>query len=154
MPGKKRASLFIAAEAVGRPRKIGSPEEMAALWDAYTEFCDNHTKLQTVVIDGGTIEHEIRAPLTYTIEGFCLFVPITQSAFNDTYRRDPDYKELIELIEEMTHIDARSKFEDGSLNPKLAALWMGRHKGYSTKAETEFKGGVPVVLSGEGDLKD
>lgn len=154
MARRKRTSLFIAAEAVGRPRKIGSPEEMAELWDAYTYMCDNHTRVQTVIVGGRAVECEVRAPLTYTLEGFCLSIPLSQSSFNDTYRRDPDYAELIELIEEMTHIDARSKFEDGSLNPKLAALWMGRHKGYSTKSETEVKGGVPVVISGEDELKD
>jgi hypothetical protein len=31
---------------------------------------------------------------------------------------------------------------------------MGRHKGYVARQETEVKGGVPVVLSGEDDLKD
>jgi len=149
-----RTKLFVAANANGRPRKIQSPEEMAELWDAYTEVCDNHVRVQTVVVNGETADVEIRAPLTYTIEGFCLSIPISQTAFDKTYRNDPDYEELIEMIEAMTHIDARSKFEDGSLNPKLAALWMGRHKGYSTKAETEIKGGVPEVISGEEALED
>ena len=104
---KKKIKLFVAANAVGRPRKIQSPEEMAEMWDRYTEMCDNHVRVQTVICNGETSEVEIRAPLTYTIEGFCLSIPISQTAFDETYRNDPDYRELISLIEDMTHIDAK-----------------------------------------------
>ena len=151
---RKKTALYIAPESVGRPRKIQSPEHMAELWEKYTAKCDNHTRTQTIISGGEAQDVEIRAPLTYTIEGFCLSVPMSRQTFDNTYRNDPDYAEIIEMMEEMTHIDARSKFEDGSLNPKLAALWMGRHKGYVARQETEVKGGVPVVLSGEDDLKD
>ena len=152
----RRVSLFVAANAVGRPRVFGSPEEMAQKWDEYTQMCDEHVRYQTLVDkdSGASCEVEVLAPLTYTIEGFCLSVPISMTAFDKTYRDDPEYAELIQMMEQMTHIDARSKFEDGTLNPKLAGLWMGRHKGYSTKAETEIKGGVPVVISGEDALED
>lgn len=151
---KKKPTLYIAPESIGRPRKIQSPEHMLELWEAYTEKCDTHTRVQTIVVEGKPHDVEIRAPLTYTLEGFCLSIPITRKAFDETYRCDPDYEEVVGLIEELTHVDARSKFEDGTLNPKLAALWMGRHKGYVARQETEVKGGVPVVISGEDDLKD
>ena len=147
MPKKKQVQLFVAPEPVGRPRKIGNPDEMWTEWLAYKFDCDNHMKPQTVLDKAGNARTVlVSAPLTHTIEGFCLFLGITTSSFDRTYRSDEDYKEMIELMELDTHIDARSKFEDGSLNPKLAALWMGRHKGYSTKQETEITGGVPVVI--------
>lgn len=155
MAKKQQMKLFVAPEAVGHPRKFGSPEEMAAKWEEYTEKCDNHVRWQTMINKDGTTEDiAIRAPLTYTIEGFCLSVPMRVSAFDSTYRNDPEYEDVIAMMDEATHIDARAKFEDGTLNPKLAALWMGRHKGYSAKAETEIKGGVPVVIAGEDALED
>lgn len=154
MAKRRQERLFVAAEAVGHPRRFESPEDMAEKWEAYTLKCDDHVRWQTVIVNGVAEDVPIHAPLTYTIEGFCLSVPISRASFESTYKSDPDYAEVIAMMEEMTHIDARSKFEDGTLNPKLAALWMGRHKGYSAKAETEIKGGVPVVIAGEDALED
>ena len=155
MARKKQAVLYVAPERVGRSRKIGSPEEMHALWEEYRADCDSHMKPQSVIgRDGRVTNVLIAAPLTHTITGFCLYIGLTESSFDRTYRNDEDYADLIELIEMDTEIDARSKFEDGSLNAKLAPLWMGRHKGYSVKQETDIRGGVPVVISGESDLED
>jgi hypothetical protein len=148
--------LYVAPNKVGRPRKIADEDEMRLLWEQYKSFCDAHQKRQTLIEPGGAGTHDIMvsAPLTYTIRGFCVYAGITETAFNKYYRDDEDFEEIIELMEMETEIDARGKFEDGTLNTRLAALWMGRHKGYSTKQETEITGGVPVVLAGENDLKD
>ena len=133
------------------------------MYTAYLEYCnecDNHARTVRKHVsggdggDGGESVYTISAPLTHTIDGFCLWAGLTRSAFDATYRNDPDFADVIELMEMDTEIDARSKFETGELNPKLAALWMGRHKGYSTKTETEVTGAMPVVISGEDDLKD
>lgn len=130
-------------------------------WLLYCGDCDNHVKtVRKHVLSGGDDGegednvYTVSAPLTHTIKGFCLRVGLTMSAFDSTYRDDPDYADVIELMEMDTEIDARSKFETDELNPKLAPLWMGRHKGYSTKTETEVTGAMPVVISGEDDLKD
>lgn len=157
MAKKKQAVLYVAPEVKknGRPRKISCPEEMWTLWEEYKADCDSHMKPQSVIgRDGSVTTVLVAAPLTHTITGFCLFIGIRESSFDRTYRNDEDYAELIELMEMDTEIDARSKFEDGSLNPKLAGLWMGRHKGYAIKQETDIKGSVPVVISGEDDLED
>ncbi len=162
MAGKKlpKPKLYIAPERVGRPRKVSCVEEMWALWDEYCQKCDSHMKTESVItkgLGGTTVDHVlVAAPLTYTKKGFCLHIGITESSFDETYGEDEDYAEFMELLEMYTEIDARTKFEDGTLNPKLAALWMGRHKGYSTKTETEttISGGIPVVITGEDELED
>ena len=152
---KEKERLYIAPENPWRPRKIGSPEEMADLWFKYKADCDSHTSVKSFVDHGMKSDIAVKTPRTYTIMGFCVFAGITQSSFDRTYRVDELYSDVIELMEMETELDARGKFEDGSLNAKLAGLWMGRHKGYSVKNETEIKGGgVPVVISGEEALKD
>lgn len=157
---KKTTSLYVAPEKVGRPRRFGSPEEIYGAWLIYCQDCDDHVKTVRKHVEGGEDGegednvYTVSAPLTHTIDGFCLWSGLTRSAFDATYRSDPDFADVIELMEMDTEIDARSKFETGELNPKLAPLWMGRHKGYSTKTETEVTGAMPVVISGEDDLTD
>ena len=85
----------------------------------------------------------------------CPLIGITESSFDATYGEDEDYDEFMEMLRMAAEIDARSKFEDGTLNSKLAALWMGHYDGYSAKTETEAKfsgGGLPIVITGEDDL--
>ena len=151
----EKQQLYIAPEGRGRPRRINGPDEMFELWEEYKADCDSHTTVKTFVSNGIKSDVTVKAPRTYTIMGFCAFIKMTQSSFDKTYRADELYSDVIELMEMETELDARGKFEDGSLNAKLAGLWMGRHKGYSVKNETEIKGGgVPVVISGEDALKD
>ena len=152
---KKKQTLYVAPEPAWRPRKIGCPEEMIELWQEYKASCDNHTTYKTVVSSIGVVQDvEFRVPRTYTIRGFCLYVGLTESSFERTYKNDELFSDVIELMEMETEIDARGKFEDGTINAKLASLWMGRHKGYSEKTETKIKGGVPVIISGEDALED
>lgn len=157
---KKKTTLYVAPEKVGRPRRFGSPEEMYDAWLLYCQDCDNHVKTVRKHVEGGEDGegedkvYTVSAPLTHTIKGFCLHVGLTLSAFDATYREDEDYSEVIELMEMDTEIDARSKFETDELNPKLAPLWMGQHKGYSAKTDTKVVGAMPVVISGEDELRD
>ena len=151
---KKAPALYVAPENPWRKRKIGCPEEMAALWDEYKFECDTHTTLKSYVDNGMLSNIEVNTPRTYTIKGFCLYIGMTESNFHNVYKKDELYSDVIEMIDMEIELDARGKFEDGSLNAKLAPLWMAHHKGYSAKTETEVKGGVPVVISGEDKLKD
>ena len=161
MAGKKlpKTTLYVAPEPVGRPRKIGSVDEMWTLWEEYCQKCDNHMKTESVItkgLTGTTVDHVLfSAPLTYTKKGFCLHIGITESSFDTTYGEDEDYDEFMEMLRMAAEIDARSKFEDGTLNSKLAAIWMGHYDGYSAKTETEakFSGGLPIVITGEDDLE-
>jgi len=158
---KQQTALYIAPEPVrmGRPRKIGCVEEMWTLWEEYCRKCDSHMKTESVItkgLTGTTVDHVlVAAPLTYTKKGFCLHIGITESSFDATYGEDEDYDEFMEMLRMAAEIDARSKFEDGTLNSKLAAIWMGHYDGYSVKTETEAKfsgGGLPIVITGEDDL--
>ncbi len=149
----KRSSLA-APECPWAPRKIGCPEEMLQLWFEYKHECDNHTVIKTFVDHGMKSNVEVNSPRTYTIKGFCLFIGIVESTWQRTYKKDELFSDVVEMIQMECEIDARGKFEDGSINPRLAALWMGQYDGYKAKTETEVKGGVPIVITGEDKLED
>lgn len=151
---KKKNALYVAPEPAHRPRKIGCPEELMQLWSEYKAYCQNHTRIQTFVDKSGGVKNiEVSAPITCTKTGFCSWFGIVESAFQSTYGEDPLYEDAMDMIRQDSQVDCRSKFEDGTLNPKLAPLWMSRY-GYSVKQETEVKGGIPVVISGEEALED
>lgn len=150
---KKKSSLA-AKECPWRPRKIGCPEEMAILWGEYKAECDNHTIIKSFVEHGMLKNIEVRAPRTYTIKGFCLYLGINESTWQRTYKDEQLFSDVVEMIRMDCEVDSRGKFEDGILNPRLAPLWMSSYEGYSAKTQTEIKGGVPVVISGEDKLED
>lgn len=152
--------LFVAQD-VGRPRKF-TPDEIEKRWEKYKAKCDGNVKKRQVTTtttdaDGKKVKEttvsDVLAPLTYTIDGFCLFLPLSRRLWAD-YREDEDYAEICERIEDECKDNARARFEDGTLNTRLAGIWLGRYPEYRTQQETKITGGVPVVISGEGDLSD
>ncbi len=152
--------LFVAQD-VGRPRKF-TPDEIEKRWEKYKAKCDGNVKKRQVTTtttdaDGNKVKEttvsNVLAPLTYTIDGFCLFLPLSRRLWAD-YREDEDYAEVCERIEDECKDNARARFEDGTLNTRLAGIWLGRYPEYRTQQETKITGGVPVVISGEGDLSD
>lgn len=152
--------LYIAQD-VGRPRKF-TPDEIEKRWEKYKAKCDGNVKKRQVTTtttdaDGTKVKEttvsDVLAPLTYTIDGFCLFLPLSRRLWAD-YREDEDYAEICERIEDECKDNARARFEDGTLNTRLAGIWLGRYPEYRTQQETKITGGVPVVISGEGDLDD
>lgn len=149
----KKKSLA-APECPWAPRKIGCPEEMMNLWFEYKNKCDTHTTTKTFVDHGVKSDVVVNAPRTYTIKGFCLFIGIVESTWQRTYKKDELFSDVVEMIQMECEVDARGKFEDGSINSRLAALWMGQYEGYKAKTETEVKGGVPIVITGEDKLED
>ncbi len=152
--------LFVAQD-VGRPRKF-TPDEIEKRWEKYKAKCDGNVKKRQVTTtttdaDGNKVKEttvsDVLSPLTYTIDGFCLFLPLSRRLWAD-YREDEDYAEVCERIEDECKDNARARFEDGTLNTRLAGIWLGRYPEYRTQQETKITGGVPVVISGEGDLDD
>ena len=152
--------LFIAQD-VGRPKKF-TPDEIAEKWEKYKSKFDNSVKRRmvtttTIDADGNKVKEttvsDVLAPLTYTQEGFCLYLPLTYSSWVQ-YKDDEDYEDVIAQIEMDCKNNARGRFEDGTLNTRLAGIWLGRYPEYRTQQETKITGGVPVVISGEGDLSD
>ena len=68
------------------------------------------------------------------------------------YKEDEDYSEVIAQIEIDCKNNVRGRFEDGTLNTRLAGIWLGRYPEYRTQQETKISGGVPVVI--QDDLGD
>lgn len=136
-------------------RRFSSPEEMLEEYNRFKQKCASHTVKRTTFSQSLAkhITEEIPSPVTCSINGFCVFARINKNNFYDTYSHDPAYADVISYITQDCEADAREKFEDGAIPAQLAPLWMGAY-GYSTKQEQNIKGGVPVVITGEGDLKD
>lgn len=84
-------------------------------------------------------------PITYTIKGFCAYVGMTEAAFYDLYNKDEKLELVIARMKQDCEIDAREKFENGTIDSRLAGLWMS-HYGYTTKTDTEVKSNVGVTI--------
>ena len=122
----------------GAPRKIKSPAEMARLWEEFKNRCDNYggTITEFSQRQGQFISADVRKKITYTVEGFCVFLGLTRAAFYANYADNPAYVDIVSRMREECEMDARAKFESGTIPHQLAALWMSKH-GYSVKAETK-----------------
>ena len=122
---------------MGRPRKIKSAKVMEELWEQYKYDCD-HQKVLTHDFSAKNSEFvskELQRSVTYTIEGFCVFVGISRAAFYEYYAGDERFVDIVTRMKDECEVDARKKFETGQIPTQLAALWMSKH-GYSTKTET------------------
>ena len=133
---------------MGRPRKIKSAKALASAWEEYKQFCDNQTVL-THEFDskhGEFVSGNLTRAITYTIEGFCMYIGLSRSAFYSTYGEDERYSDMVTRMREECEVDARRKFELSMIPTQLAGLWMSRH-GYSTKTDTDAKvTGTQVVI--------
>lgn len=129
------------------------------MWSKFCDYkkkCDENTVVKTEFSQklAEFITQTIPSPTTATVKGFCLDAGVSYQSYLDHYcKGDPAYAEVTAAIKEACEADAREKFEKGAIPASLGALWMGAY-GYSTKQEQDIKGGVPVVITGEGDLKD
>lgn len=121
----------------GRPRKIASPAAMAKAWEAYKEKCDHYTVpvCEFSAKNSEFVEDRVKKRISYTIEGFCVFLGLSRVNFHETYAKDPAFHNIVTRIREECEVDVRAKFETGTIPPQLAALWMSKF-GYTTKAET------------------
>lgn len=137
---------------MGRPRKIKSVKAMEDAWAEFKDWCDHQTVLvhDFSAKNSEFVSAELTKKISYTIEGFCLFLGMTRQAFYDTYADDERFFDIVTRIREECELDVRRKFELGVLPSKLAGLWMSKY-GYSTKTEQRIAVPDPVVISG-GDL--
>ena len=128
-------------------KKINSPKAMKDAWEQYKEKCDSDkvTKTEFSQKLGEFVTAVIPSPTTYTVEGFCDFVDMTRQNFYSTYGNNKKFDMVIARMKEECEVDARRKFENGTLPSKLAGLWMSRH-GYSTKTESKEEVSNRVVL--------
>ena len=140
---------------MGRPRKFKSVKALEEAWEAYKAHCDNQMVLTHDFSSKNSefVSKELKRSITYTIEGFCVYAKISRSSFYEIYEGDERFSDTVTRMKEECEVDARSKFELGVIPSQLAGLWMSNY-GYSTKADTNVSGSVPVVISGDDELED
>lgn len=133
---------------MGRAPRIRSRAELEEKWADYKKFCDSQ-KVPVYKISRKT-ERMLRrtrlARISYTIEGFCVWVGISRSAFYETY--GAKYPDILTRMREECEFDVRRKFETGELPGSLAALWMSRY-GYGIKDKETQEDGPGVVILAE-----
>jgi hypothetical protein len=140
---------------MGRPRKFKTVKALEEAWEEYKAWCNNQTVLTHEFSSKNSefVSKELKRSITYTIEGFCVYIGISRAAFYEYYADDKRFVDIVTRMKEECEIDARMKFELGVIDPKLAGLWMSKH-GYTTKTDTNVSGSVPVVISGDDELED
>lgn len=119
-------------------RKIESPEQMEQLWEMYKEYCDNYQVTQTEFSgkESRFVEGTVKKPITYTIEGFCVYIGLARSKFYETYAESEEYRDIVTRMRGESEADVRQKFETGTIPTQLSALWMSKF-GYATKQQTD-----------------
>lgn len=119
-------------------RKIESPEQMEQLWEKYKEYCDNYQVTQTEFSgkESRFVEGTVKKPITYTIEGFCVYIGLARSKFYETYADSEEYRDIVTRMRGESEADVRQKFETGTIPTQLSALWMSKF-GYATKQQTD-----------------
>ena len=119
-------------------RKISSPEQMEQLWENYKEYCDNYQVTQTEFSgkESRFVAGTVKRPITYTIEGFCVFIGLARSKFYETYADSEEYRDIVTRMRDESEADVRKKFETGTIPTQLSALWMSKF-GYATKQQTD-----------------
>ena len=133
---------------MGRPRKIKSVKALEEAWEEYKAWCDDQTVLahEFSAKNSEFVSAELQRSITYTIEGFCVYVGLARSKFYSTYGEDERFGDTVTRMREECEVDARRKFETGQIPTQLAGLWMSNY-GYTTKTDTKTSvTGTQVVI--------
>ena len=138
---------------MGRPRKIKSVKALEEAWEEYKEFCDNQMALshEFSAKNSEFVSAELKRSITYTIEGFCVYIGLARSTFYQIYGEDERFSDTVTRMKEECEFDARRKFELQVIPTQLAGLWMSNY-GYSTKAETNMEMKNKVVIVDDLDV--
>lgn len=123
---------------MGRPRKIKSVKALEEAWEEYKAWCNNQIVLahEFSAKNSEFVSAELKRGITYTIEGFCVYIGLARSKFYETYAEDERYGDTVTRMREECEVDARRKFETGMIPTQLAGLWMSNY-GYTTKTEAK-----------------
>ena len=133
---------------MGRPRKIKSVKALEEAWTEYKLYCDHQAILthEFSAKNSKFVSGSLQRKITYTIEGFCVFIGMSRSSFYASYRDDDKYSDTVTRMREECEVDARMKFETGQIPSQLAGLWMSNY-GYTTKTDTKASvTGTQVVI--------
>lgn len=138
---------------MGRPLKIKSPEEMERLWEEFKAECDNQEVLTHDFSSKNSefVSAKLKRSITYTIEGFCVYMKISRQAFYEYYADKKRYVDIVTRIREECEADARKKFELQIIPSQLAGLWMSKY-GYTTKVDNNISGGLDTEKTKLDDL--
>lgn len=125
---------------MGRTPKIRSPEEMEESWENYKKECNNQKVLTHDFSSKNSefVSAELRRSITYTVEGFCIYMKISRQQYYGKYSKTKRYIDIVTRIREECEVDARKKFELQIIPSQLAGLWMSKY-GYSNKTETDIE---------------
>ena len=113
----------------------------AKLWEAFEEYISDCnlktvTKTEFSQKECEFITKKIPHPVSVNLSGFCSYVGMSYQNFYETYMKNPKFDTVIARMRTYCENDAREKFENGTIDPRLASLWMGHNYGYSQKQET------------------
>ena len=102
---------------MGRPRKFKTPDELHSAWETYKAYCDSKPVLTHAFNSktGEFVSAELKHSVTYTIEGFCVYVGISRQAFHEYYAESKRFVDIVTRMREECETDAREKFEVGAI---------------------------------------
>lgn len=138
---------------MGKKKACASVKGLEALWEQYKDHCDHQTVL-TYNYNASSrqyIPQELQKCITYTIEGFCVYVGLSRTVFRERYERDPKYSDLVTRMREECEVDAWNKFELQQLPPQLAGRWMDRYT--AAAQETESNSTLDRILEAVADVE-
>lgn len=147
---------------MGRHKRF-SPKQFEEKWEEYKHYCDEKMVLMTEFSQKNSefVTDYKKKYISYTIEGFCVYLRLARQNFYATYAESPKYHDIVTRIKEECEVDVREKFETECINPRLAGLWMSRYDNYKIKQEVELpdQKAIEVTIksdsgSDEGDLFD
>lgn len=132
---------------MARARKFSGAAALEKAWGEYKAHCDGKTVVTTSFSQktGQFVTATIPHPVTYTIKGFCAFIGMTEAAFYALYNKEPKLELVIARMKQECEIDAREKFENGTLDSRLAGLWMS-HYGYTNRTDAQVSNNVDVTI--------
>lgn len=138
---------------MSRPRRFKNAKMLEEAWEAYKIDCDNQMVLTHDFSSKNSefVSKELKRSVTYTIEGFCVFVGISRAAFYERYANNDKFADIVTRMREECETDARKKFELQIIPSQLAGLWMSKY-GYTTKMENNVTGTLDHEKSKLDDL--
>ena len=82
---------------MARPRKIKSPKELLTKWEEFKYDCDNKTAIcnEFSSSKGAFVSVELKKPITYTIEGFCVYIGVSRQSFYDYYANNSRFADIV-----------------------------------------------------------
>lgn len=126
---------------------------MERLWEEFKAECDNQEVLTHDFSSKNSefVSAKLKRSITYTIEGFCVYMKISRQAFYEYYADKKRYVDIVTRIREECEADARKKFELQIIPSQLAGLWMSKY-GYTTKVDNNISGGLDTEKTKLDDL--